>query len=305
MTNPITATKWKILELDDKEIITSRLDSYQPLAGHLTFTNLILWKDYYQFQWGLYEDILLIQGISSKGNHLFLQPIGSTISPELSPLLLSWLAENYKENTPSIIKTEERFLANLSSNHNILGTENRDDFDYLYNKTDLVELKGKKYHSKKNHLNAFDRNYNWQFQPLDNNHIDECIAIAETWYKTRTSPEQDTVLQAELKGITYVLNNRQHLRMQGGVILINGHVEAFSLGDTLNNNTAVIHIEKANPAIPHLSSLINQQSSQNTWGDLEYINRENDVGDPGLRQAKLSYRPIELIKKFTITLKSS
>jgi uncharacterized protein len=305
MTNPITATKWKILELDDKETITSRLDNYQPLAGHLTFTNLILWNDYYQFQWGLNEDILLIQGISSKGNHFFLQPIGSTISPELPQSLLTWLVKNHKQNSPSIIKAEERFLTKVSSNQTILGTESRDDFDYLYSKTDLVELKGKKYHSKKNHLNAFDRNYNWQFQPLDNNHIDECIAIAEAWYKARTSPEQDTVLLAELKGIAHVLKNRQHLRMQGGVILINGHVEAFSLGDKLNNNTAVIHIEKASPAIPNLSSLINQQSAQNTWGDLEYINRENDVGDPGLRQAKLSYRPIELIKKFTITLQSS
>jgi hypothetical protein len=81
-------------------------------------------------------------------------------------------------------------------------------------------------------------------------------------------------------------------------------VEAFALGELLNSQTAVVHIEKANPEIPELYTVINQQFCANSWQNVPYINREQDLGEPGLRRAKLSYHPDHLEEKFEVGLAS-
>lgn len=96
------------------------------------------------------------------------------------------------------------------------------------------------------------------------------------------------------------LRNFTALEMQGGVIRIDGEVEAFTLGELLNKDTAVIHIEKANPEIRGLYAAINQQFCDQAWGRVPYLNREQDLGEPGLRTAKLSYHPHHLVEKFRI-----
>ncbi len=102
----------------------------------------------------------------------------------------------------------------------------------------------------------------------------------------------------EWEAVDAALGNLELLQVRGGVILVDGRVEAFSLGELLNRETAVIHVEKANPEIRGLFSLINQQTAQNLWSGVPFINREQDLGDPGLRTAKLSYHPRHLVEKF-------
>lgn len=106
----------------------------------------------------------------------------------------------------------------------------------------------------------------------------------------------------EWGAIEEALKNFIALEMQGGVILIEGEVEAFTLGELLNKDTAVVHIEKANPEIRGLYALINQQFCEQAWGKVPFINREQDLGEPGLRTAKLSYNPIRLVEKYRIRL---
>ena len=99
------------------------------------------------------------------------------------------------------------------------------------------------------------------------------------------------------------LTHFEDLGFQGGAIVIDSRLEAFSLGEALNENTAVIHIEKANPDIPGLYAAMNQRFCQNAWPSMDFINREQDLGLEGLRKAKESYHPHHMTNKYTLVLK--
>lgn len=106
----------------------------------------------------------------------------------------------------------------------------------------------------------------------------------------------------EWDAIREALTNFRSLELKGGVILVDNRVQAFTLGERLNNNTAVVHIEKANTEIRGLYAIINQQFCEKQWKDVLHINREQDLGELGLREAKLSYNPCRLVEKYRITL---
>jgi hypothetical protein len=112
-------------------------------------------------------------------------------------------------------------------------------------------------------------------------------------------------LLGEERAIYEALINIEKLNFKGGVILIDGKVEAFALGEQLNPQTAVIHIEKANPAFDGLYQLINQEFCIHEWSTLPYINREQDLGEKGLRESKLSYHPHHMVNKYTVQLKEN
>ena len=107
-------------------------------------------------------------------------------------------------------------------------------------------------------------------------------------------------LLAEDFAIYEALTRFEDLDYRGGAILINAAVEAFSLGEMLNPETAVIHIEKANPEIPGLYAAINQRFCQEAWSEAKFINREQDMGVEGLRAAKESYLPSHMVNKYTV-----
>ena len=114
--------------------------------------------------------------------------------------------------------------------------------------------------------------------------------------------ECDLSLLGEWEAITAALANYQALELQGGVILINDRVEAFTCGERLNAATAVIHLEKANPEVRGLYAAINQEFCRQAWAEVEFVNREQDLGEAGLRTAKMSYHPHHLVEKFRIRL---
>ena len=111
-------------------------------------------------------------------------------------------------------------------------------------------------------------------------------------------------LMDEWKAVFNGLNHYRDLDLRGGGIIIDGRMEAFALGERLNDETAVIHIEKANPHLPGRYTLVNQQFCEHCWAEIEYINREQDLGEPGLRKAQISYHPDHLEEKYTIRLRS-
>jgi hypothetical protein len=141
------------------------------------------------------------------------------------------------------------------------------------------------------------------YEPITEAHTEACLGLAQNWCVLRRC-EEDLNLTGEWDATREALNHFTSLGIQGGVILINGKVEAFSLGERLNEKTAVIHIEKANTEIRGLYAAINQQFCERQWSDTPFVNREQDLGEPGLREAKLSYNPDHLVEKFSIRLKS-
>ena len=171
--------------------------------------------------------------------------------------------------------------------------------DYLYNSSDLIGLRGKKYDGKRNHINKFNRMHTYEYVPLECSLLDECIRIMEEWCAEKNCNCQDGDYCERLANME-LLKNFKVLGCKGALIKADGKFEAFTVGEMLTGDTAVIHIEKAKSSIDGLYTLINQQFASREWSGTTYINREQDLGKEGMRKAKLSYHPVRLIDKYTV-----
>jgi len=179
--------------------------------------------------------------------------------------------------------------------------EDRDNFDYLYLVKSLSTLAGKKLDGKRNHINKFKKLHTFEYEEINQDNISACKDILENWCIQRDYTTQSSLIAERIANLE-LLDNYMSLNLKGAIIKVDGVPEAFTVGEQLNSDTAVIHIEKANANIQGLYPLINQQFVANQWSDLVYVNREQDLGLEGLRKAKLSYNPVGFVEKYIVTL---
>jgi hypothetical protein len=292
------------VELTDAAEIGPRLWRYQPETSELTFTNLFIWQEHYRINWCLEGEHLLFfcQGVD--GICYALEPIGPPPRAEQTLQLLRWLQAEMEVASPRLERADARFATELDGDARLSVEPAREHFDYLYRTTDLIHLEGRNYHSKRNFINTFNQNYQYQYQDIKPENVQDCLNFQEEWC-TRHRCAEDMGLLGEWSAVRRALENLDSLKLTGGVIIIDDKVQAFALGEMLNHETAVVHIEKANPELRGLYAVINQQFCEHAWVDIPFINREQDLGEEGLRQAKLSYHPFKLIEKFTVTLNDS
>lgn len=259
---------------------------------------MFIWRDAYQLQWTVTADYLCIKGVLD-GEHFVLEPVGDTnisMRTALDNLETHFRKNNWlfkiRDIEPAVVNTIKEIKPGYYT-----FTEDRANFDYVYNAKDLINLSGRSFHSKKNHVNTFRRMYsNYQYYPLTENLTDACIAYEIEWCKAKGVASSSLIL--ERNAIIDALNNFAALQLTGGVISIAGIIVAFAVGQQLNDDTAIIHIEKANPSYKGLYAAINQEFCQNSWRHVKYINRQEDLGMPGLRKAKESYHPVKMIEKY-------
>ncbi len=292
--------QFKSLELEDREVIQTLLAAYQPQTSEWTFTNLFMWRHHYGLSWSMHEGVLMVVSQSVGNDPFGFAPIGPSPRQDATRLLLEWLSD-VDGVAGTIERADQRLVNELAGWPDFVIEATRDQFDYVYRCEDLIQLGGRKYHAKRNHLNKLMRSYPFDYEPLTRNHIDACLQLADNWCQWRRC-EEDLNLTGEWDAIRDGLKYYEALDLQGGVILLNRKVEAFSLGELLNKQTAVVHIEKANPQIPGMYALINQQFCEQCWGRVGYVNREQDLGEPGLRKAKLSYYPDHMVEKYRVRL---
>ncbi len=186
-------------------------------------------------------------------------------------------------------------------NEKLNATPDRDNFDYIYLASDLGALPGSKYHSKRNHIEQFTSTYSYTYSELEDRHIPACLELCQEWIKSKNGTMP--YLKDEYDAIKLALENKSTLEVSGCVIEIQGKVQAFSIGEQIRDDMAVIHFEKANTQIKGLYAAINKLFVQNRWSHLTYINREEDMGYEGLRKSKSSYYPAKLLEKYTLTAK--
>ena len=175
----------------------------------------------------------------------------------------------------------------------------RDYADYVYETEKLASLSGKKLHSKKNHVNKFKSLYpDWSYEPITKDNVEECFQMALRW-RELNGCEADEEKHAEICVTLNFLRLFEELEMRGGALRVNGEIVAFTVGEPvgMRQDTLVVHIEKAFSDIQGAYTMINQQFAIHEGKGFQYMNREDDVGEEGLRQAKLSYKPVFLIEK--------
>lgn len=196
------------------------------------------------------------------------------------------LAEMWRSALPDRIKIEEA----------------RSHWDYVYRVEDLVGLRGNRYHKKKNLLNQFKKNNRYRFLPLDRKRIEQAMALQDDWCTWRDC-ESDDVLSSENRAIQKTLEAWDRLPgLLGGAILVEDYIVAYTVAEALDSENVVIHFEKGCTAHKGVYQAINQMFLESVRDDFIFVNREQDLGDEGLRKAKLSYNPSHFIKKYCVTL---
>jgi hypothetical protein len=289
------------LTLADREMLRTFLWDYQAETSELTFTNLFIWQSHYGYQWCLDRDRLLVVGAVAGGEPWALPPVGPPPRVDQCRQVLRWLRDNRGVADPAIERADSRLAAELSGHPDFVVEPTRDHFDYVYRTHDLINLAGGKYHAQRNHINSLVRSGGFRYEPLREEHLSACLYLCARWCQVKRC-ECDLSLMGEWEAIGAALANYQALELQGGVLLINDRVEAFTCGELLNQETAVIHLEKANPEVRGLYAAINQEFCRQAWAGVEFVNREQDLGEAGLRMAKTSYHPHHLAEKFRVRL---
>jgi len=301
MTTYPTFPDFRPFTLADRDILHQRLWQYQPNTSELTFINLFIWREYYNLQWSINGDCLLLVADLEEKSFAF-QPVGLASRTGVLRDVLYWLRDARGVASPSVERADRRLADELQGTKEFVVEPARAHFDYVYRSEDLGSLAGRKYSKKRNHINQFIRSYAFTYAPITPSLTDDCLALAEVWCEQRLC-EDDISLLHEFRGIRDALKSFAALELEGGAIVVDGNVQAFSLGEMMNETTAVVHIEKANPEFKGIYPMITQQFSEQRWqGKVAYINREQDLGDPGLRQAKESYYPDHLVEKFSVRL---
>ncbi len=180
----------------------------------------------------------------------------------------------------------------------------RDTFDYIYLSEDLINLSGKKYQPKRNHISYFIKNNDWSYERISENNIPECYEMSKLWLNGALEEYREE-LEAELKIIKRIFENYDELGYVGGLLRKDGKVIAYTMGEPASKDMFCVHIEKAFSEIRGAYPMINQQFVKNELSDYKYINREDDTGAENLRKAKLSYYPAILAEKYEAKLKDA
>ena len=177
----------------------------------------------------------------------------------------------------------------------------RDGSDYIYSSADLIELPGRKYHQKRNHLARFNE-IEHTFSLITEKDFDECLEFCTKAYNDKNAYTDHSSI-AEQFAINTYFSYFCKLGLVGGIIRINGSIAALTIGEQLSSDTFCVHIEKADTAYNGIYAGINNCFAKSACADFKYINREEDLGLEGLRKSKLSYRPAFLLNKNIVTFK--
>jgi len=292
------------VKLEDKELFDKFFRQRRYEGSESTFTNLYMWRECYNVEWTIIEDFLCIKGRLEDMNFV-LPPYGITdqgIEKAVDKLMEYFKAHDLPFIMRAVSPQMKEILENLYPGK-FTFTEEEDVNDYVYLAEDLINLAGRKYHRKRNHIKNFKKQYpDYQYVPLTADLIDLCIINLKEWCLKRGC-EEDKSLLCERDAVINAFEAFEHLDIVGGVILINGNVEAFTFGEALNDDTVLIHAEKANSDINGIYQVINQEFLQKNWTHMKYVNREEDLGIEGLRKSKQSYFPIKMIVKYKAELK--
>ena len=273
------------------------------------FVNQLIWENYYNTTY-YSNDKYMVYVTEYKDQKVPMMPFCKLedIKTVFQELKEHW---NNKLGIPlSMILIDKPFIEvlkiipNFEEEFEII--DDRDSYDYIYDAQKLKTLKGKRYHKKKNHLNRFLKRYEgrYEYRSLDCNNMPEIASFHQRWLDNRGYQDIKDTIESEDTGIRKVFQNCFQLNCKFGGVYVDGILEAFSIGTyDPSIECAFIHTEKANTKVSGLYNFNNQQFLINEFPEAKIVNREDDLGQSGLRKAKTSYRPIKLEEKFHIKQK--
>jgi len=292
---------FKDIELSDREALSSILMKNRYRNCEFSFAVSYLWRKVYKTKFAVSGGMAVFMSDGTR----FTMPVGDG---ELRPVIEEMMDYAAQRGIPFILRgvtheARDELFSLFPDKFDY--KENRDYCDYIYNRDDLVNLGGKKYHAKRNHINKYRALYgDVCYEKIDDANVEECMAMHRKWCEENDCIKDESLWQ-ESCVVREAFRCRKELGLSGGALRIPGRgIVAFSMGSPINGDTFDVCIEKAFYDVEGAYTVINQQFALNECEGYQYMNREEDLGVEGLRKAKTSYLPAILLDKGTITLKN-
>ncbi len=274
------------ISVDLREAMYPRLNLTPDGVSEFTFSNLYLFRNRYAYRVSRIPDTSLVISGEYDGKRFFMTPCGSPKRAELEELFKS---HDYWKCIPDAVLCPNRVDL---ERWGITVREDRDNFDYLYLRTDLAELTGKKYHKKRNLVNAFINSYKYEERPLTPKLVPQALNILELWREAKG-------YYGDYNAAKEALELYDILGMRGAMYYVDGEPAGWCLGESLaKGRMFAVHFEKGLEKYKGIYQFINQAFAASLPKHYNYINREQDLGDEGLRQAKMTYRPSGFVRKY-------
>ncbi len=285
------------ITLDHQEDYLILLAQCPQIASDYSFLNIWGWAEEYELRWAWDEELVWIR--QSQPEEYLWAPVGSWDAVDWQSRL------NTNPPLNSALTRVPEMLVNLwreQLSQEIQVAEERGNWDYVYRVADLIELKGKRYHKKKNLVNQFNRKYDFTYLPFGAEMVEQAMAMQTDWCTWRDCESSD-ILSSENRAIFKILKEWKQLAgLFGGALMVEDSMVAYTVAEPLTQDMLLIHFEKGDTQYKGIYQAINQLFLANSAAQYTLVNREQDLNDEGLRKAKLSYHPEDYIRKYRVTM---
>ena len=288
------------IQIEKQEAYLELLHSCPQVTSDYSFSNLFGWGEEYGLSWAWQDQLVWIR--QEKPQPGYWAPIGRWDR-------IGWPALFDRQLDPGFIFTRvpERLVHIWRDTFKgrIDVEEERNHWDYLYSIEELVELKGNRFHKKKNLLKQFKKKYAYRYEHFGANMIEPAMAMQADWCNWRDC-ESSEVLSAENRSVQKILTHWDRLiGLTGGALMVEDIIVAYTIAEKITDDTVVVHYEKGCPDYKGVYQAINQMFLKHLPREFKWVNREQDLGEEGLRKAKLSYNPERFLKKYRVNIASS
>lgn len=290
---------FKRIELSDIERIKPFFSYVESKTCDFTVGGMFMWRNYYSMEYSVYGDVLISRLKNENGDVYYNIPLGKSTPDAISLCVERFACPKIRFCTvpQEYIGVFERMYPHCTV------TEQTDYADYLYSAEELISLKGKKFSPQRNLISQFKRNYPiWRFEQVKDSNIADIIVFLNR--NAAQTGDGSIASSVESNMCLEVLNNLEAYGMTGLCLTVDGKIVGFSLGE-ISNGTLFVHIEKADRAYKGAYQLLMNCFAEQFGKNVQYINREEDMGSEGLRRAKQAYNPICLLKKYVVEIEKN
>jgi hypothetical protein len=292
----ISLSEFNPVSLKDKDLFSARYRHYPQIHSDNVFSTMVCWNHYAHYQFAQTPEHLVISS-TIEGNTKFRYPVGPPDEDLTREVLL--LAREEGDQAPFLIFGDvARAELSIMFPHLPVHSD-RDLADYVYLSSELADLPGKKYLTIRHQLNRFRARCAYAVEPVTSAMIDEVREFLVKWCEWRDC-DSIPVLASEKEALQFAIDHFPELSLEGLVIRVDDQIGSMALFEPLNEETAVIHFEKGLPECQGIYKAINAETASRLRPRFLYINRESDMGVPGLREAKLRYHPHHLTPVYLV-----
>jgi len=289
------------LSFKDKNLVDSFLKKEGPVISEMTFANMYVWRKTEHVEVASLENSIVFRGKRKSGETIYAPPAGGDDKVKITKILIE---SSLKRGVPFLMKGIVEPLTSKLCKEGFKLVPDRDNWDYVYSAADLAKLPGPKFYSKRKEIKKFESGYKHEYRKITPAIIPGCVKFQDEWCLLRNCNGSPGLLEED-SAVIETLQNFDKLGLSGGAVFVDGRLSAFTVGEKLNSQTWVTLFEKADPKVPGLYQYINQQLALEVLPKYSFINREQDLGETGLRAAKTSYRPHHMVEKSSLLVRKT